>query len=69
MERIIALFDNLDSEIDSCLIAILHRFVDIGSIVIDFSDGQGSKFVDKIIIGHEESAIIVISVIADSLLF
>jgi hypothetical protein len=61
------LFD-LDLEVASFLLLVLSRLVDVGSVVVDFCDGNGTELVPEGIEGHEEYSIFLIKSKADSLL-
>ena len=69
MEGVVSIFVNGDLEVASLVLGVFVRLVDVGGIVINFSDGHGSKLTAVLVIGHEEDSIVFIGVEPDSLLF
>ena len=69
MERILTFLQNINCEIYSFRVGIMIRFINIGSIIIDFSNRNNIELAYKILIAHEENAITNIWIITYSLFF
>lgn len=66
VEGVLSCLEDLDREVDSLAGRILVRFIDIGSVVVDFGNSQGPELSNELVVGHEENAIIYIRVVTHS---
>ena len=69
LEGIFACLNGGDFEEDALKLGIFGRFVDVGSIIINLRNSQGSELCNEVIVGHEKYSVVLVWVKVNSLLF
>lgn len=66
MERVITSLVNCHSEITAFVLRVFVGFVNIGCVVVDFANRQGSELLAVVVPRHEENTVVFVGVESDS---